>query len=1139
MGRYRSLPVLAVRRMLGNWRLLLSVVVGTLIAAAILSATAIYADAIRDLGLRHAINVSDERMLDLSLTQSSVVISRDNYEASTARKHAEVGRALGVTTGPLTRQATSATFFPSPPGVPVAYGDTNRPRANLFFRTDFADHVRVITGALPREMPAGATGPIEVLIGHETAERLGFEVGDQFELHPYWDDEATPVLVEIAGTGEVRDPEARYWGRRTELLEARERSWETYLLAVPEETFFGAMREREPTTTAEYEHLYEVRLGAVDARNAIAVANGLSGLRPALEATEPRITIRSDLETVLRTFDEKLFFTRIPLFVLLLQIGGIVAYYLVMVGTMLVERQASEIATLRSRGATTGQLLAQYAVEGGILAILATLAGPPLAAGVISALGPTPAFSALSGGGPLDVHIGGLAYALAAGGALLGFLALMLPAWRSTRTTMVEFKRSSARPRPTPVFMRYYLDVALVLVLALVFWRLSRQEELFTESLFGETQTDPFLLATPAVFMVTVGIVFLRLFPLVLVGVAWLVERTRSVAVLVGMRGVVRNPTHYTRLILLLMFATGVGMFGATFSATLAQSYEDRASYAAGADVRVADIRAGDLQGDDQFMAYMNGIDAEVASPVLRETSRIFFENADRDVQLIAIEPGTFGDVAHVRGDFADLPLEEMLSVLEANGVTYDGIAIPADTRQLGVWLRFPDIRGRVVAGYVVRDSIGQIAPRFLHAAVPQEEAHAEWQFYTADLEARASRLGGRGASAELVPPLSLHGLYFAPQGQVARQYGVVHVGPMLVTPDAPPEASSGAPSGAPGPGAAGVGVLDSTATWTNATELTTFSSDVFEVAQGVLQTMVNDQFRPAPDTPPGVSSAMRYEWQDTGFGPGMRGIRPRTDDQLAQVYVSRDVLGGLGAEPGDEIRVSVGGRYVHSEIAGVVDHFPTYDVSGRGLVIGNVSRLIAEANAALPDRAVRLTEAWFASSDPEATRADLEPLEPRVLVVREEVLLEQQEDPLIAAGWAGILAIAFGAVLLLSAIGFVVYSYLTAQQRGLEFAILRTLGLSRVQVFSVVLFEHLLIIVAGMGLGTLVGLRVGDLMMDFLATDETGQAVLPPFVQQVSWAEVAVVWGILGTVFVITIAAVVALYLRLAVHRALRIGDV
>ncbi len=1112
--------------MLGNWRLLSSVVVGTLVAAAILSATAIYSDAIRDLGLQHAITIREDRLLDLSVTQSSMTVSPSSYAASTDRKNAAVARSLGPAYGPSTRQGSTATFFPTAPGAEVDRANTNRPRSNLFFRTDFTEHIEIVTGEFPEPMPAGADGPIAVLMAHDTAERLGFAVGDQFDLHPFWDEDAAPVLVEIVGTGRVLDEEARYWGRRAELFEARERTWETYLLAIPEETFFGAVLDRIPTLSGEYEHLYAVNLDAIDARNATTIAGGLAGLRPALDATEPRTTVRSELEPTLRSFDEKLFFTRIPLFVLLLQIGGIVAYYLVMVGTMLVERQSAEIATLRSRGATTGQLLAQYAVEGGILAVLAILAGPPLAAAVISALGPTPAFSDLSGGGPLEVHIGTMAYLLAAGGALLAFLALMLPAWRSTRTTVVEFKRSSARPKPTPIFLRYYLDVALVLVLALVFWRLSRQDQLFTEGLFGETQADPFLLATPAVFMVTVGIVFLRLFPLVLVSVAWFLEQTRSVAVLVGMRGVVRNPTHYTRLILLLMFATGVGMFGATFSATLAQSYEDRASYAAGADVRVADIRSTEIRGDEAFLAYLHELPADTVSPVFREASRATVGPNGTDVTVLGIEPETFGAVAHVRSDFAGIPLQEFLDNLAANSTTYEGVVLPDGTRQLGIWLRFPEIRGRVVAGYVIEDAIGQVVPRSLHAAEPRDELGGTWQFYTADLDAPASRLGGRGPSPELVPPLQLTGVYFAPQGQVARQQGVVHIGPALVTTGAP---STEAPTA----------ILDSPAAWSNATPLTGFSTDTFEVAQGVLQTPVSDQFRVAPDAPPGTDGAMRYEWQDTGFGPGMRGVRVRTDGELATVYASSDVLTRLNVSVGDEIAVSVGSRYVYSRVAGTIDYFPTFDVNGRGVIIGNLSRFITDANAALPDRAVRFGEAWISSDDPQATSAALEPLEPRVLVLREEVLREQQEDPLIAAGWAGILAIAFGAVLLLSAIGFVVYSYLTAQQRGLEFAILRTLGLSRLQVFSVVIFEHLLIIVAGMGLGTLVGLRVGNLMMDFLATDETGSAVLPPFVQQVSWAEVVVVWGILGTVFVITIAAVVALYLRLAVHRALRIGDV
>jgi hypothetical protein len=92
--------------------------------------------------------------------------------------------------------------------------------------------------------------------------------------------------------------------------------------------------------------------------------------------------------------------------------------------------------------------------------------------------------------------------------------------------------------------------------------------------------------------------------------------------------------------------------------------------------------------------------------------------------------------------------------------------------------------------------------------------------------------------------------------------------------------------------------------------------------------------------------------------------------------------------------------------------------------------------------------------------------------------------------------------------------------------------------VFLVLVLEYAVIVLAGMGLGTVVGLQVGRRMMDVFAVSEAGSAVLPPFALAVSWASVATVWVVLGLAFVQTIGAVVLLYLRLAIHRALRVGE-
>ena len=1132
MTRFRSLPVLAVRRMLGNWRLLSSVVVGTLVAAAILSATAIYADAIRDLGLQYALRQQSPAALDVTVFTSNVNVSSTAYQRSTSRQDAAVSGALRGSVGGVARVATSATFYPTPVGQRPDLRNEARPRANLVTRSALQDQITVVQGAFPAPFPRGATGPIPVAVGEETAKSQNLRIGSTFDLFAFWDDQSPPLQVQIAGIVRATDVRDRSWGTNATGVDSVTRGWPTLLFFIPDGTLFGAAAERIPSLAADYENHYYVRPDALNARMALPVANGLASLPTALAATETRPNITSALEPVLRNFDRKLFFTRIPLLVLLLQIGGIVGYYLVMVSTMLIERQAGEIATLRSRGATTAQLLAQYGVEGAILALLAALAGPPIAAAVVSALGPTPAFASLSGGGPLPVHIGSAAYLLAGAGALLAFGSLMLPAWRATRLTVLEYKRGAARPRATPVLLRYYVDVLAVGIVALAFWRLSRENALFTQSPLGSTKVDPFLLATPAVFMVTVGVVFLRLFPLVMRGIGWLVGKTRSVAVLIGVRSLVRNPTHYARLILLLMFATGVGMFGATFSATLDRSYEDRAGYAVGADVRASGISMPGMSGDTEFLSRIERVPAEARTAITRIDGSVTNGKRTANVEILGVDPKTFEHVAFFRSDFADHDLRAMLGVLDANGATLArGPLLPPTARQFGVWVRMSDIRGRVVLGVSLRDASGRVTNRQLGEARPGDPATSEWTFFSADLQQPRSLAGGLIRDPQPVPPFEVRGVFVLPTGAIANQRGVVQFGPAFATASAPVTAAN--------PALASAGLDSGREAWRDAALVRDFTQPDFEVIQGTRPVQLTDVARISPEGPPGYSSAMRYEWQDTGILPPMRGLRPTVDTTPARIYLARATAKQLDVQIGDTVMLGAGSRNVTASVAGILDYFPTYRPgTTTGLVVLNGSRLSAAVNGAIPDQALGPNEAWFATKQSGATREGLKALTPLTIETRDAVHATQQDDPLIAAGWAGILAIAFGAVLLLSALGFVVYSYLTAQQRALEFAILRTLGFSRPQTFSVVLFEHLFVIVAGMGLGTAVGLRVGRLMLAFLGVDEQGGQVLPPFIQQVSWTEVFVVWGILGTVFIATIAAVVALYFRLAVSRALRIGD-
>src|SRR3990172_5962901 len=184
--------------------------------------------------------------------------------------------------------------------------------------------------------------------------------------------------------------------------------WQTIPFFVPEQTFFGIVAYL-PTMTSDFWGMAYLDPSGIIAKDAERVRLSLESLDRLVASNIERTAVQTELPEALATFDEKLFFTRIPLLVLVLQIAGIVLYYLFMVSTMLVERQAGEIALLKSRGATTAQVMQIYAMEGLLIALVALAAGPPLAAGVISLLGKTPPFTDLSAGAYLAVRLSPMA----------------------------------------------------------------------------------------------------------------------------------------------------------------------------------------------------------------------------------------------------------------------------------------------------------------------------------------------------------------------------------------------------------------------------------------------------------------------------------------------------------------------------------------------------------------------------------------------------------------------------------------------------------------------------------------------------------------------------------------------------------
>ena len=1116
---------IAVRRLNGNRRLMAAVAIGVILAVALMASTVIYRGALRQLGLQTDLSRVPDAEIDVRVLNSAHGLARGLSDES----FATIDRRLRLPSDYISesiKSLTSATFFMTELGETPPDQDP-RDRGRVLYFEGVRDKVELVDGRWPAA--GGAATPdapptIEVAIGQRAAEAGGFELGTQRAIHPSWQDDTAPITVEVVGIVSPIDYTDRYWGVRRDHFQVPTETTDAFAFFAPRETLVDTMAGYLPTLRARLEVLAMIDRQAFTSDLAADAALRFRGAFEAITKEIERTRIETEIVKTLDAYETKEFFSSIPLLVLTLQIVGIVLFYLVLVSTMVVERQSAEVALLKSRGAGLWHIMAISAIEGLLLVALGLGLGPLVAQEAIALLGFSPAFEGLTGGARLSVELTGETFIWAGIGAALAFVALLWPAWRSNRATVVHYVRSTSRPQDKPAFQRYYLDLVVVGVGALLFFQLQESGSLVTEDLFGGLDQDPLLLIAPAVFVVAVAVLFLRLFPLLLSAFAWVARQVGGASMQMVLWHLTRAPVQPGRLALLLIMATSLGMFGGTFGATLDRSFDDRAAYESGAALRLADIRSGGASAQmlEADLADAPGIAA--MSQVVRANGSYTRGVLDvTDATVLGVDPESFRDVLWYRDDFAVDGIGNLLSRLEAPTVEVAELSVPAAARYIGVWIWLPNSRGALSPTIRVQNAEGRYRDVGLQG-LPRGArgfggAFREgWQFLVGDL-----RGGPRGGDEG---PWQVLALGVRTPSFSSFSGDLVYDDIQYSVSEALPEnwVQNGFNDGVTIEG------FETQGRWT--------------VFSDILREPWPDDARLDGSEVYSGASAMRYRWTRAIRSGVPRGVRLVGPESPAPVLASNAFLAEAGLEVGSEVKIGVANIFVPVVIVGSFDLFPTWDpAGGRSLLIADRDYLDYRVNRnPTSGGSLAPTEVWVRPTDEaglQELRSYLELSPPWIHTPWdvEAIRQLQDEDPLVAAGWEGLLFITFIAIVLLSALGFLVASVLVAQQQQGEFAVLRTMGFSTRQVLIVVGLEKLLIIFVSMAIGTLLGLQLGVMMLEFVGFVETGEALLPPFVTVTDWATIGGAYGVLGLVFLGAIAIIVALYMRMAIGQILRIG--
>ena len=1108
---------LILKRSSAHWRLIIAVILGVVLAVAITSSTILYFQSLRSIGLeRDLVDIPvEEQVVQFKLQLNSS--TEEDYN----RVHAFVESILQETVGWFinseVRSGHSSTFYAHDINVrPPKMND--RMRSSFSFVSELESRVDLVAGTLPSTKIVTESIPrprFEGIISDASASLFDVKIGDHLILTPHWDAKTDHMEVEVVGIFRPNSASSRIWTDGVLRLTRQLSLLNAVPVLVTEETYFQGMVPLFPKVATTAGWLVETDRNSIDPSNADLAQSGLANLRATLSGTYGNFNLFAPLEKVLDTFQTKLFFMRVPLAVVTLMIVALILYYIVLLANLLVGRQQAEIALIHSRGASRSQILLIFAMEGFLLSIFGFIAGPPFAALGIALLGYTPAFSQLSGGELLYAQLTPDVFRMAFLGAILVQIVLLIPAVKATNLGIVNFRQQMARPVRPPFYQRFFLDVILFFGTIILMWQLSNQRGLvLLGDSWGEFQVDQLLLLVPSLFLIAVSLMFVRLFPLVLRVLSILFNSRAPVWFSLGLWELARNPANYTRLVLLLIMAAGLGVFTASFGGTLERSYEERARYQAASDLRIKGVTySGEEEKSLSPMPVFRSIDGITSiSPILRGSGSIPSQGFEGGAYtLVALDPENVPDIAWFRDDFSRSSLDDLMETLDQD-LPVIGLDLPVETQALSMWVRPVGVDRTTALFAQLRDSNGRF---FLYRM--GDLNFEEWRSLDVELSQPSQRRRSRAAFDNQNPtaPFRLMSLFV----YQSRRQGGQAAGTILVDDIK--------------------AVVDKN------------SSHIIEDFEGednwapirVSSIAARDRFDKSPVSYTGVGSSGAFLWQSARV-VAVRGISPGLDRTPIPAIASQTFLKNTGHTLGNDLRVTFRGNEIVTHIDQQVAFFPTLDPSTEDFLIVPIEPVLDRVNVSSPFTQILPSEYWILLDqefDSLSVKDDLMNglFAPTEIIDMENLLVSAKADPLVAAGWSAILLIAYLAVLTLSVVGFVVNAYVSAQQRRLVFASLRSMGLSVTQLVAVVSFEQIVIISIGLAFGTWMGSQIGNALVPFLGVSEAGTRVIPPFIIETNWRAVGVTYFAMGALFASTIAIIVWVFSRIAIARVLRVSDI
>ncbi|HAT21841.1 MAG TPA: hypothetical protein DCS57_03405, partial [Dehalococcoidia bacterium] len=393
---------LIVRRLIVNWRTLSTVIIGVVLACSIMSGTVVFFDSLKEIALDDVLKSLDKEEINILVQAEKGPTNADEASTLNERIHSFSEGLLSSHVSEILHGGRTTTLFFSYPGQEQNAGKDNS-RTFFAYLPNLQPHITITDGIFGGnglgELTSEEISVIKVLVNVQDAANFGLQVGDRISAVPYWDDSVSHVTAEVAGTFEKNNQDDLYWSiEQKGFMYSASDSFKTIPLYLNEDVYMEHLASKFLDLETTYVWMFDIDRESINSSNASNLASNITYFGNRLESELNRFVIRTELDKSLQKYDTRILFTKLQMYVVLIMITFVVLYYVVALSSLVVEERRFEVSKLRSRGASSSQILSVFVIEGATISFFATLLGPLIAVGGISLLGFLPGFHEINDG---------------------------------------------------------------------------------------------------------------------------------------------------------------------------------------------------------------------------------------------------------------------------------------------------------------------------------------------------------------------------------------------------------------------------------------------------------------------------------------------------------------------------------------------------------------------------------------------------------------------------------------------------------------------------------------------------------------------------------------------------------------------